>query len=312
MRTITLIDDDADQRLDVFIKKLFYTTPRSLIYKWIRTKKIKVNRQRATPDLILQPRDTIYLYLPQKSMIVLDEPKKLISDQPLPPIVYEDNHLLILDKPAGLAVHGGTKIESDHLTARVQSYVKNISTVTAMSYQPSPVHRLDRQTSGLVVYALNRHAHRTMCDHIRDHKWRKWYFALILGQPPKQKGKIEISLSKKPSTLKKQKAITFYKVIESSGSASLIEVELKTGRFRQIRQHFSLAGMSIVGETRYHQNVRQKRTSKENPLFLVAFRLHLPHPETEKILDVQIPLSDIYTRILNDHKITLPKSYVID
>ena len=294
MVTITVNPREADQRLDRYIRKIFRSVPLSVIYKWIRKRKIKVNGTFVQQHYRLRAGDNLVLYIPDKDRRLLQK----IPDEPhpsgkLPSIIFEDQALLVLDKPSGLAVHGGTRISSDHLTARVRSYLKAAITVKTLSYDPAPVHRLDRETSGLVVYAKDLISHRTLCQDLKQHRWQKHYLCLVFGQLPANQGVFTWSLDSKikNSTVTQLHAETQYSTIRLKEQVLLLDVVPVTGRFRQIRRHLALAGLALYGETRYgRQQWCQQQKQQNNWLFLHAHRLELFHPLTQDKLVFNAPL----------------------
>jgi len=293
-RKVIIGADDAGQRLDTFLRKIFHNLPVSVLYKWVRTKKIKVNGSRAAFNTVLMEHDSLDFHVPARDLAAVERKQVSTSVVPLPPIIYEDDQLIVLDKPAGLAVHGGSGIADDTLTARVHAYIhRKPDRPASLSYCPAPVHRLDRQTSGVIVYGLVRQAHVIMCRQIKERLWKKHYVALVHGAISPPAGSIDFPLERKSEKQGRvfETALTNYRVLDQTAVASLVEIELLTGRFRQIRRHFVQKGHPLFGETRYVSAGSPDRGRGER-LFLHACKLEFVHPSTQRtmVFKADLPL----------------------
>jgi len=205
------------------------------------------------------------------------------------PIVYEDEYLLILDKPAGLLTIPTPKRESRTLTSILNDELK----VNGSSYRLHPCHRLDRETSGLVIYAKGKAVQKKMMDTFRLRQVRKKYTAFVQGSLVRGGGEIKFPIEGKV-------AVTRYKVMQRRGDFDIVEVTPLTGRTNQIRIHFKQIGHPLVGETKYA--FRRDYKLKAKRLCLHAQSLEFNHPLTRKPICLYIGLPEKLKDFLNTHK----------
>ncbi len=190
-------------------------------------------------------------------------------------VVFRDEDLLVVDKPAGLAMHPGTGVH-DHLLGRVH---RLLGASRGHSFRVAPAHRLDRDTSGLVVFGVSAQGLRGFTALLRDHAVRKTYLARVHGLPPPQ-GEIDLSLARHDASVGPKMhvqadgvaALTRYRVVATLAQRAVLEVELATGRTHQIRAHFAAIGYPLVGDHRYGRADGARR------LCLHAWRLEFAHP----------------------------------
>jgi len=204
------------------------------------------------------------------------------------PIVYEDEWLLVLNKPAGLLVIPTPKKESRTLT----SILNDDAAKNNKPYRLHPCHRLDRDTSGLIIYAKGRAAEKKMTELFKNRKVKKTYLALIQGCPVKNAGRITHSIEGKS-------AITNYRVTEKRNDFSILEVEPLTGRTNQIRIHLKQLGYPVLGEERYA--FRRDFKIKAKRLCLHAQRLEFKHPLSGKLLSLDAELPQDLKEFLKSH-----------
>jgi RluA family pseudouridine synthase len=207
------------------------------------------------------------------------------------PIAYEDNWLLVLDKPSGLLTIPTPKKELRTLTSILNEDLK----IKGLSYRLYPCHRLDRETSGLIVYAKGKSAQKKMMDAFRDKKIKKTYLAFIQGRLAQDRGEIRYPLEGKS-------AITRYKVVEKRNDFSIVAITPLTGRTNQIRLHFKQTGHPLVGETKYA--FRRDFKLKARRLYLHAKKLEFVHPITKKVISLDASLPDDMEDFLNKHKLS--------
>lgn len=291
MRTLTIGKNDAGQRLDKYLSKRFKTMPKSLMYKYLRTKYIKVNGKKAAPELFLNEGDELTLYIrdeffeEQKSYDFLKAGKEL-------DIVYEDDNILLLDKKVGVIAHQDSRYDSDTLNLRVLRYLYENGEYDPEkegSFTPALCNRIDRNTGGIVIAAKNAEALRVINQKIRDREIQKYYLCAVKGQPPKHHELMTaylwknedtntVSVYDKPRKDAKE-IVTEYTVLDSNGGITLCEVLLHTGRTHQIRAHFSHIGHPLLGDEKYgDRGLNAKYGLKRQALYSYKLRFAFSSP----------------------------------
>ena len=285
MRTLIINRNDAGQRLDKFLSKAVKAMPISLMYKGIRTKKIKVNRKRAEIGYILEEGDTVELFISEEFFSDNASDNAFMKLTPKLDIVYEDENIMLLDKRPGLIVHSDDEEDVNTLISHVKAYLYRkgeYNPEDEQSFAPALCNRIDRNTGGIVIAAKNAEALRIMNEKIRNDELSKFYLAAVHGHMPKKADTLHGYLRKDQannivdiSTVKKpgyKEIITKYRVLDENNSLSLVEVELVTGRTHQIRAHFSSIGHPLLGDGKYGVNRDDKKLGYKFQA-LYAFRL---------------------------------------
>ena len=297
MREITVKKNDAGQRLDKFLTKAVKGLPTSMMYKLIRTKKIKVNRKRTEQKYILCEGDTLQLFIREE---FFDSPEKdngaLSRITPKLSVVYEDENILLLNKRPGVLVHEDTSASENTLLMHMKAYLYQkgeYDPESEQSFTPALCNRIDRNTGGIVIAAKNAEALRVMNEKIRDGQMNKFYLCLVHGVPKKKQDKLYAYLRKNcaDNTVEVRETpfpgakeiITGYRVLEDRGDHALLEVELFTGRTHQIRAQMSAIGHPLLGDGKYGVNRDEKRKGFKYQA-LYAYKLRFAQTDSENAL----------------------------
>ncbi len=264
MKILTVSKNDSGQRLDKYLLKVFPKLPKSLMYKEIRKKNIKINKKRTQPEYIIKEREEISLYLNDD---VLEEKKKHYDFLKAPSdidILYEDENIMLINKCPGLLCHPDGKEYTATLIAAVKRRLFESGEWNPdenEAFTPSLANRIDRNTGGIVIAAKNAQSLRILNDKIKSREIEKHYLAAVHGSfeikeaeltayliKNERTNKVSVFDNEKPGT---KKIITEYKVIDEYGDYSLLDIDLKTGRTHQIRAHMAHIGHPLLNDGKY-------------------------------------------------------------
>ena len=307
---LTVGEESAGQRLDNFLLRVLKGVPKTHVYRIIRSGEVRVNKGRASADARVEEGDVVRL-----PPVRMSESAAAKADKPAParefPLLFEDEHLLAIDKPAGVAVHGGSGVSF--------GVIEQLRQARPEAKFLELVHRLDRETSGILLVAKKRSALTKLQDQFRERETGKTYLALVTGAWPANKKVIDQPLHKylqadgerRVRVVAKDdpdgmRSITLVKVAEEyplppalgegggggAPACTLLEVTIKTGRTHQIRVHLASAGHPILGDDKYGDIELNKALQKQGlrRMFLHAWRLQFDHPASGERIALQAPL----------------------
>ncbi len=307
---------NSEKRLDVFLAENINHLTRSFLKKLIENKQVKLNNfVQTSPSTKIKFKDLIYVNIARNHKQVII-PKRIKLD-----VIHEDKSILIINKPKGMVVHPGAgNYDNTLVNALLHKYKKNLSDINGSS-RPGIVHRIDKETSGLLVIAKDNLAHSFLSNQFSEHTIKRKYLCLAWGVIRPMNGKIStlITRDKKNrqlmtvSDVRGKKAVTNYKTIrvfdiKDIPKISLIECELETGRTHQIRVHFKYKDTSLLGDKQYgKKNVKFKKINNEffmslNELSgqaLHAKTLEFKHPKTKKRMSFNSNLPNGFKKMLN-------------
>lgn len=303
VKWVNVEPDMAGQRIDNFLITLLKGAPKTLVYRILRKGEVRVNKKRVKAPYRIQPGDVIRIppvRLPDEKTPA--PVSKGLAANLADSILYEDEQLLIINKPSGLAVHGGSGV--------------NLGLIEALrQLRPDArflelVHRLDRDTSGCVMIAKKRSALRKLHEDLRLNRIDKIYQALVIGKWPTRKHQVKAPLRKNELrsgervvrvNAEGKDSLTAFRVLETYEDFTLVEAKPITGRTHQIRVHCQFAGHPIVGDDKYGEETVNKAMREKGikRLFLHAGELRLKHPKTGEPIRVQAALDENLQIALN-------------
>ena len=294
MKEYTINNNDAGQRLDRFTAKVVPLLPSSLVQKYIRIKRIKVNGKGAKRDYKLAPGNIVQMYVNDEFFIVPDDESAYlkVADHTLE-LIYEDDNIMLVNKPVGVLCHSDSDFDYSSvnslkdipLISRIQAYLHKNGQWRPReenSFTPALCNRIDRNTSGIVIAAKNSESLRIINEKIKQQEIDKFYLAAVHGKPKPSSARLEGYIFKdavknrvfvtKNSQPGAKAAVMEYKTLSSSGNLSLLECKLITGRTHQIRAQLAAAGYPILGDGKYGSGKLDKPLS-ETKQTLCSYKL---------------------------------------
>lgn len=293
-------EDNSFSRLDVFLSSLIEEKSRNYIVKAIKEGNVKVNdKVILKPSFIVNENDKIsFSFLEEKPLNIVSKDIKL-------DIIYEDDDLLVINKPRGMVVHPSNgHYDGDTLVNALLYSVSNLSSINGV-IRPGIVHRIDKDTSGLLVVAKNDYAHMFLSNQLKDHTMHREYYALVEGVIPHTDLLINAPIGKDKNDRLKQcvdiyngkEAITHVHVVERMKYNTLVQCKLETGRTHQIRVHMQYIKHPIVGDPVYGY---RKQEIKANGQILHAYSLTFIHPRSNKEMTFTCPLDEECLRVIEE------------
>lgn len=294
---IQVAEENSKKRVDVFLAELIDDFSRSYIQKGIEEGWVKVNGKTVKPNYKLKCGDVVEAQIPAPKALSL-EPENIPLD-----IIYEDQDIIVINKPRGMVVYPAPGNYSGTLVNALLYHAKDLSGINGV-LRPGIVHRLDKDTSGAIVVAKNDQAHRALADQFKGKKVKKTYLAIVWGNLPEDRATIEAPIGRHPvkrvemavDAKHGKEAITHFKVLERFGDFTFVEVNIETGRTHQIRVHMSYIGHPVVGDPLYS---RKKNPFNIKGQALHAFRLGLYHPRSGEFMTFEAPVPEDFNEILN-------------
>ena len=303
------VDESAqDQRIDNYLQKILKGVPKSHIYRILRSGEVRVNSRRVQASYRLQDGDKVRLP-PIRTGV---KPSRVGAAASVArfsgAVLLEDEDLLVVDKPSGVAVHGGSGISS--------GVIEQLRAARPALRFLELVHRLDRDTSGVLILAKKRTALTGLHAQLRDGAVRKHYLALVFGEWKDAKRNVKVALHKYVSSSGErrvvvdeegQQAHTVFRLIRNLPGYSLLDAELKTGRTHQIRVHLAHIGYPIAGDDKYGDFDANKRLMKQGlkRMFLHAASLEFSHPRNAQMVRIEAPLAPELERFLQSVRDTV-------
>lgn len=296
MKNVIVNENDKGKRLDIYIAENFNELSRTMIKKLIESNNILVNDKSEKVSYKVQANDNISIDVPEAK-----ETKLKAQEIPLD-IIYEDNDIIVVNKPKGMVVHPANGNPDGTLVNAILAICKNSLSGIGGELRPGIVHRLDKDTSGLIIVAKNDKAHINMSEQIKERNVKKTYIALVRGNVPEEEATINMPIGRSTKDRKKmavtkngKQAITHFKVLKRYSKYTLLEIKIETGRTHQIRVHMAEIGYPVVGDAVYSNGKNEFGIEGQ---MLHAYKLKFMHPITNKHMELTAPLPQYFEEIL--------------
>ena len=297
MRTINhFAEVEAGQRLDVYLSNYYTDISRSQLQKLISQGMVEINGEKVTPKYKIKQGDYVDLTIPDPVELAV-KPENIELD-----IYYEDEDVIVVNKPRGMVVHPAEGNYSGTMVNALLYHCRDLSGINGVM-RPGIVHRLDKDTSGLLMVAKNDLAHNSLAVQLEKRKVIRRYLALLHGNIKEDAGTVDAPVGRDPHNRQKmtvtdknsRPAVTYFKVLKRFGQYTMVELRLETGRTHQIRVHMKYVGYLVVGDPKYGPT---KPHFNLDGQFLHAYILGFHHPRTAKYLEFKAPLPNILQNIL--------------
>jgi len=299
MKQYNFVYMEEGERIDKALTSIFSDMTRSYIQKLIADGAVLVNGVPAIKKKELKYGDEVSVAVPE-----LQLPQAEPEDIPID-VFYEDDDLLVINKPKNMVVHPAAGNYSGTLVNALLHYCGDTLSGINGVMRPGIVHRLDKDTAGLIIVAKNDFTHKALAEDIKEHNFTRQYESIIVGTPKEMKGTVNAPIARHPSDRKKmavvsggRNAVTNYEVLEQFRGYSHVRLTLETGRTHQIRVHMSYIGHPVVCDEVYGSGKQQFPCCKGQCLF--AARIAFKHPRTGAVIDLTAPLPEFMTSILED------------
>ena len=287
--------EETGKRIDAFLTSKIDAS-RVTVQRLIDEERILVNGKKTKASYKVQNGDIIE--------IEKEEPQEIeLKAQEIPlEILYEDNDIIVVNKPKGMVVHPANGNPDGTLVNAILSICKNSLSGIGGELRPGIVHRLDKDTSGLIIVAKNDKAHINMSEQIKERNVKKTYIALVRGNVPEEEATINMPIGRSTKDRKKmavtkngKQAITHFKVLKRYSKYTLLEIKIETGRTHQIRVHMAEIGYPVVGDAVYSNGKNEFGIEGQ---MLHAYKLEFMHPITNKHMELTAPLPQYFEEIL--------------
>lgn len=301
MREMEFLCEESGVRIDAWISKIIQEYSRSYIQKLIEEGNVFVNDNIVKSNYKVKPQDMVKVNIPEPQLLQVNAEQIDIK------VLYEDDHIMVVDKPKGMVVHPAAGNYSGTLVNALMGYCKdNLSDINGV-IRPGIVHRIDKDTSGVLVVAKSNKAHEILSDKLKTHDIKRVYVALVHGTIREDNAKIDAPIGRHPVERKKmsvnikngRNAVTYFNVIERYKNGTYIEVTLETGRTHQIRVHMSYIGYPVIDDKVYG---RKSDKFNIDGQALHAKILGFNHPVTNEYMEFESEVPKYFEDVINELK----------